>query len=52
MSKVFRLAAFATCLTMASAFPVTAQEIIDAPAMGTSKQLGNNVRVKVIIDRW
>jgi hypothetical protein len=34
------------------ATPLTAQETIDATAMGTSTQLGKNVDVKIIITSW
>ena len=52
MSTVFRLRAFAICLTMVSTVAVTAQEVIDATtAMGASAQLGKNDSVEVIIDR-
>jgi hypothetical protein len=52
MSRISRLVALATRLTMAPAVSVAAQEVIDATAMGTSTQLGKNVSVKVIIERW
>jgi len=51
MTKVVRLTVLAACL-IAAAVSVAAQEVIDATAMGTSTQLGKNVSVKLIIQRW
>lgn len=52
MTKLLTFATFAACLTIAVAVSVAAQEVIDATAMGTSTQLGKNVSVKLIIERW
>src|SRR6516165_10462574 len=52
MTKLSRFATVATCLMVAAAVSVAAQEVIDATAMGTSTQLGKNVSVKLIIQRW
>lgn len=52
MTKVSRFATLATCLMVATVVSVTAQEVIDATAIGTSTQLGKNVSVKLIIERW
>src|SRR5215467_917337 len=52
MTKLSRFATLATCLMVAAVVSLTAQEVIDATAMGTSTQLGKNVSVKLIIERW
>ena len=46
------IASLLACLTIALGSAASAQETIDATAVGTSTQLGKNVSVKVIITNW
>jgi len=46
------LAAALVATTMGLGLPVSAQEVIDATAFGTSTQMGKNVAIKIIIERY
>ncbi len=49
----FRLiASLVACLSIAMGAAASAQETIDATALGTSTQLGKNISVKIIITNW
>jgi hypothetical protein len=52
MTKFRMIASLAACLAIAMGAAASAQETIDATAVGTSTQLGKNVSVKVIITNW
>jgi hypothetical protein len=47
-----KTATLLACLTMAIGLTASAQEVIDATAMGTSTQLGKNVGVKLILNSY
>lgn len=51
-ARLRMLGLLAASLSMAAAVPSSAQEVIDATAMGTSTQLGKNVSIKLIITNW
>lgn len=55
MKRLTRISLLGLTLTMAAivaGLPSAAQETIDATAMGTSTQMGKNISVKLIIERW
>ena len=52
ITKAIKVVSLTVLLTVTAALSASAQEVIDATAMGTSTQLGKNVSVKLIIQRW
>jgi hypothetical protein len=52
VAAAIRAISLAFLLVVITALSCSAQEVIDATAMGTSTQLGKNVSVKLIIERW
>ncbi len=52
LRTIFRLSIYLAVAAALMCLTANAQEVIDSTAMGTSTQMGRNVGVKLIIDRW